>query len=173
MGAAFGTAKAGIGIAGIGTYRPDLIMKVGLYESVTAALANLHTVAHPDCHVWYPRRLLPRHIRPDRQRHQATARHALFAIQRIHAHGRWTVSRPIRSGCRLRDWHCRRRGMLDDPWIRHELTLAGRTLLHAPIEDLCRHGSHSYFCRSLGSLWVSLLVWAWNMSEDRSTPNRD
>ncbi|EAT82840.2 hypothetical protein SNOG_09575 [Parastagonospora nodorum SN15] len=27
MGAAFGTAKAGIGIAGIGTYRPDLIMK--------------------------------------------------------------------------------------------------------------------------------------------------
>lgn len=28
MGAAFGTAKAGIGIAGIGTYRPDLIMKV-------------------------------------------------------------------------------------------------------------------------------------------------
>lgn len=30
MGAAFGTAKAGIGIAGIGTYRPDLIMKVRL-----------------------------------------------------------------------------------------------------------------------------------------------
>jgi V-type H+-transporting ATPase proteolipid subunit len=28
MGAAFGTAKSGIGIAGIGTYRPDLIMKV-------------------------------------------------------------------------------------------------------------------------------------------------
>ncbi|RMZ66403.1 V-type proton ATPase 16 kDa proteolipid subunit 2 [Pyrenophora seminiperda CCB06] len=26
-GAAYGTAKAGIGIAGIGTYRPDLIMK--------------------------------------------------------------------------------------------------------------------------------------------------
>lgn len=27
IGAAFGTAKAGIGIAGIGMYRPDLIMK--------------------------------------------------------------------------------------------------------------------------------------------------
>jgi V-type H+-transporting ATPase proteolipid subunit len=27
LGAAFGTAKSGIGIAGIGTYRPDLIMK--------------------------------------------------------------------------------------------------------------------------------------------------
>jgi V-type H+-transporting ATPase proteolipid subunit len=28
MGAAYGTAKAGVGIAGIGTYRSDLIMKV-------------------------------------------------------------------------------------------------------------------------------------------------
>ncbi|KAK0718864.1 hypothetical protein B0T21DRAFT_374304 [Apiosordaria backusii] len=27
MGAAYGTAKAGIGIAGVGTFRPDLIMK--------------------------------------------------------------------------------------------------------------------------------------------------
>lgn len=26
-GAAYGTAKAGIGIAGVGTFRPDLIMK--------------------------------------------------------------------------------------------------------------------------------------------------
>jgi V-type H+-transporting ATPase proteolipid subunit len=28
LGAAYGTAKSGIGIAGVGTYRPDLIMKV-------------------------------------------------------------------------------------------------------------------------------------------------
>ena len=28
VGAAYGTAKSGIGIAGVGTYRPDLIMKV-------------------------------------------------------------------------------------------------------------------------------------------------
>lgn len=27
LGAAYGTAKAGIGIAGVGTFRPDLIMK--------------------------------------------------------------------------------------------------------------------------------------------------
>lgn len=33
MGAAFGTAKAGIGISGIGTYRPDLIMKVGMQHT--------------------------------------------------------------------------------------------------------------------------------------------
>jgi len=30
IGAAYGTAKSGIGIAGVGTYRPDLIMKVSL-----------------------------------------------------------------------------------------------------------------------------------------------
>jgi hypothetical protein len=28
VGAAFGTSKAGIGIAGIGTFKPELIMKV-------------------------------------------------------------------------------------------------------------------------------------------------
>ena len=28
MGAAFGTSKAGIGIAGLGTFKPELIMKV-------------------------------------------------------------------------------------------------------------------------------------------------
>lgn len=28
IGAAYGTAKSGIGIANVGTYRPDLIMKV-------------------------------------------------------------------------------------------------------------------------------------------------
>ena len=27
-GAAYGTAKSGMGIAGVGTFRPDLIMKV-------------------------------------------------------------------------------------------------------------------------------------------------
>jgi len=28
LGAAYGTAKSGIGIAGVGIFRPDLIMKV-------------------------------------------------------------------------------------------------------------------------------------------------
>jgi hypothetical protein len=32
MGAAYGTAKSGIGIAGVGTFRPDLIMKVRDFE---------------------------------------------------------------------------------------------------------------------------------------------
>lgn len=34
IGAAYGTAKSGIGIAGVGTFRPDLIMKVnGLFPA--------------------------------------------------------------------------------------------------------------------------------------------
>jgi hypothetical protein len=32
VGAAFGTAKSGIGISGLGTFRPELIMKVRAAE---------------------------------------------------------------------------------------------------------------------------------------------
>lgn len=31
IGAAYGTAKSGIGIAGVATFRPDLIMKVSIH----------------------------------------------------------------------------------------------------------------------------------------------
>jgi hypothetical protein len=37
---------------------------------------------------------------------------------------------------------------------RAELTLAGCTLFYATVTDLRRHGSHSHFRWSLGSLWV-------------------
>jgi len=37
IGAAYGTAKSGIGIAGVGTYRPDLIMKVCNLVSFTSS----------------------------------------------------------------------------------------------------------------------------------------
>jgi hypothetical protein len=33
-GAAYGTAKSGIGIAGVGTFRPDLIMKVWIIHTL-------------------------------------------------------------------------------------------------------------------------------------------
>lgn len=47
MGAAYGTAKSGIGIANVGVFRPDLIMKVG-YEDHTNqhAMADLHTYGY-------------------------------------------------------------------------------------------------------------------------------
>lgn len=66
MGAAFGTAKAGIGIAGIGTYRPDLIMKVCCMACRSEALSDAVTVPHPDRHVRYPGCLRTRYIRPHR-----------------------------------------------------------------------------------------------------------
>ena len=37
-GAAYGTAKSGIGIAGVGTFRPDLIMKVQTKGSTNKSL---------------------------------------------------------------------------------------------------------------------------------------
>lgn len=54
VGAAVGTSKAGIGIAGLGTFKPELIMKVTLRKLP----AFVHScwgiiVPHPCCHVWY------------------------------------------------------------------------------------------------------------------------
>jgi hypothetical protein len=40
VGAAYGTAKSGIGIAGVGTYRPDLIMKVCSFLASTRGRAD-------------------------------------------------------------------------------------------------------------------------------------
>lgn len=46
VGAAYGTAKSGIGIAGVGTYRPDLIMKVHLPSDPLMLFRKL-TGGHP------------------------------------------------------------------------------------------------------------------------------
>jgi len=66
-GAAYGTAKSGIGIAGVGTFRPDLIMKVrsilpGSYGHKTDILG--FAVSDPSGHGWDHRRLLPRDSGP-------------------------------------------------------------------------------------------------------------
>lgn len=39
LGAAYGTAKAGIGIAGIGPFRPELVMKV--YDTTPSKVKTL------------------------------------------------------------------------------------------------------------------------------------
>ena len=41
IGAAYGTSKSGIGIAGVGTFRPDLIMKVCRPASTDIAKTEL------------------------------------------------------------------------------------------------------------------------------------
>jgi V-type H+-transporting ATPase proteolipid subunit len=44
MGAAYGTAKSGIGIAGLGTFKPELIMKVRLLpQFINTALTCCHS----------------------------------------------------------------------------------------------------------------------------------
>jgi V-type H+-transporting ATPase proteolipid subunit len=40
IGAAYGTAKSGIGIAGVGTFRPDLIMKVLNRSSISTTTVS-------------------------------------------------------------------------------------------------------------------------------------
>ncbi len=71
MGAAYGTAKSGIGIAGVGIYRPDLIMKVRIWVARLSTprvipLLTAFAVPHPRGHVGYHRRIRPRHLGLDR-----------------------------------------------------------------------------------------------------------
>lgn len=82
IGAAYGTAKAGIGIAGVGTFRPDLIMKVSSSSSAIFISYKLKVtcnrsliklpyfdtlVPHPSRHVWYHSSLRPSHCSIDRK----------------------------------------------------------------------------------------------------------
>jgi len=58
MGAAYGTAKSGIGIAGVGTFRPDLIMKclipvimsgiIAVYSLVVSVLISQDLTSPPE-----------------------------------------------------------------------------------------------------------------------------
>ena len=59
VGAAYGTSKAGIGIAGLGGFRPELIMRVCPYpERLSLSinrLTNDSPVSHSRGHVGYRR----------------------------------------------------------------------------------------------------------------------
>lgn len=48
-GAAYGTAKSGIGIAGVGTFRPDLIMKVSNLYCLDLTSSRLTPADHRYC----------------------------------------------------------------------------------------------------------------------------
>ena len=58
VGAAFGTAKSGIGIAGLGTFKPELIMKVrrkliSHLRSIELSCPSSQIVSHSRGHVRY------------------------------------------------------------------------------------------------------------------------
>lgn len=50
MGAGYGTFKSGIGIAGMGTFRPELMMKVNRLKRLS--VDNLDTISLIMCRVW-------------------------------------------------------------------------------------------------------------------------
>ena len=68
VGAAFGMSKAGIGIAGLGTFKPELIMKVSYLPAKRRVILLTYPspVPHTCRHVWYNRRLWPRCVRTHR-----------------------------------------------------------------------------------------------------------
>ena len=79
MGAAYGTAKSGIGIAGVGTFRPDLIMKVRQRVLVVtiAWLTFGTTVSDSSRHGWNYSGLFSGHIGPDSWRPESASFTAL------------------------------------------------------------------------------------------------
>lgn len=90
VGAAYGTAKSGIGIAGVGTFRPDLIMKVrrGRPSFLIVLLSFVETqtdlrnpVSDSRHHVRYPGRLLARHRSPHSRRSRCSV---IEELQFIH-----------------------------------------------------------------------------------------
>ena len=83
-GAAYGTAKSGIGIAGVGTFRPDLIMKVGHEFSGSYGLntdISIILVPDPSGHGRYYCRIFTGHIRLDSWRFGATTGIKLQSFQ--------------------------------------------------------------------------------------------
>lgn len=118
VGAAYGTAKAGIGISGMGTLRPELIMKVSrtrlsLCAAQRCARDSLHprecppgsgpsltpphlpilvrVVSDPCGDGWYHRRVWFGGVSVDRW--SARAGSAVFAIRRVHPSRSWIVHR--------------------------------------------------------------------------------
>jgi hypothetical protein len=61
VGAAFGTSKSGIGIAGLGPFKPELVMKVRISISKCSQVwfrdVSGTTVPYPSGYVWHYRRL--------------------------------------------------------------------------------------------------------------------
>jgi hypothetical protein len=158
MGAAYGTAKAGIGIAGIGTYRPDLIMKVrsGAWHSAAGALSNVSSRSSPSsCPVssLSTPSSSPSSLPATSSRRQTTRTRCTL--------GSCTWLQACLSACpaspratQSGSWEMRY--VLERSTAGHALISAGCTLLHAPVEDLCRHGPHPHFRRGPGSLRVCL-----------------
>ncbi|KAK3166925.1 hypothetical protein OEA41_010050 [Lepraria neglecta] len=94
-GAAYGTAKSGIGIAGVGTFRPDLIMKVrrilsGNYGTKAKYLD--FAVSDPSGYGRNYRRILASDIGSDSRRFGTTSRAKLQSFQVRVSHGRETIA---------------------------------------------------------------------------------
>ena len=109
FGAAYGTAKAGVGVSATGVLRPDLIVKSKRVGTVEWALhVRLDIILmfsnryYSCCHGWYHRYLRPRRLCLDLQRFvpEIIAFHWLYSIRC------WPFRRFGRYGCWVCHWYC-------------------------------------------------------------------
>lgn len=183
VGAAFGTSKAGIGIAGLGGFRPELIMKVRLSshtrnENVHVAdlCSTVLVVSYTCGYVGYYRRVWLGRVGSDIREWyvyiypcypflQSTPVN-YSEIERLHisswvhsSRGRACVW-DNRSSSWLRDWNRWRFGISISLFscviVTESLTV--RAGLCSRVKSLRVHGAHSYFCGGAGSLRVRLYL---------------
>lgn len=142
-GAAYGTAKSGIGIAGVGTFRPDLIMKVldQSYSSIAQLLTGLDAFLVFDscCHVRYYCSLRSRHCSTYRRRYGPSAVTELQLVYRLHAPRQWVERWRLWIGSRL----CNRYR-----WG------SGREVIHAAVAGVRRNGPDTDLRRGPWLVWV-------------------
>lgn len=162
MGAAYGTAKSGIGIAGVGTFRSDLIMKVGIdaytWENVYGIL-TVSSVTNSSGHVWYHCCIRTRRGSPHCRQHEAPATADVQLVQRLPSPWMWIKCGTYGSSSRIRDRYRGRFGEDDQPLgkaVTGELTPRepGSEGIHATITSLRGNGTHTHFWGGAGSVWV-------------------
>ena len=161
IGAAYGTAKAGIGISGVGTFRSDLIMKVSIFSDTSlsrtlTSLKSLIPVVMSGIIAVYAlviAVLIAGDMAPPPEKN-----YSLFGGFMHLASGLSVGATGLAAGYAI--------GIVGDSvcsWDTFQIfgrgvTVLGRASLHATIEDFRGHGTHSHFRGSLGSLWVGLLI---------------
>lgn len=131
LGAAYGSAKAGVGICSMGVLKPDLIMKsvvpvvmagiLGIYGMIVAVI-----IVQKSTHLYNP-----------------SPRHQLFSQRCLCSLGIRTVLRIQFLGSRTGNWYCR--------WCRCACQCSAR-------QNLCGYDFDSYFWIGSGFVWFDCVT---------------
>lgn len=129
FGAAYGTAKSGVGISAMGVLRPDLIVKSMFDWSAILVTRLTCVIRHCSGHYgWYHWYLRLGRVSVDFRWTEAE----FTLVHRVHPAWSWSIRRPCRFSSRIRHWYCGR------CWCKRYCT-ATKTLWVYQISELKRY----------------------------------